>query len=137
MATEGDRVVRRWFEEVWNQRRAATVDELLTAASVCHTADGPVTGPAEVRARLYQPLLGAFPDLRVTVEDVIAEGDRVAVRWAASGTHTGHGLGFGPSGRAVTFRGMTWVRVQGGKLVEGWQWSDIPEVVRSLAAPEG
>jgi steroid delta-isomerase-like uncharacterized protein len=127
-------LVRRWFEEVWNQRRAQTVDELLTAESVCHLEDGDITGPQEFRQRVVEPFLAAFPDLRVTVEGVLADGDAVAVRWSAAGTHRGDRPGVPPTGRAVSFRGLTWVRVREGQLLEAWQSSNIPEVVRGLAA---
>src|SRR5438477_11465063 len=135
MSADNIAVVRRWFEEVWNQRRAETIDELLAPGAVCHTDDGPITGPGEFRDRQFAPFTAAFPDVRVTVEAAVAAGDEVVVRWTATGTHHGEGLGFGPTGRAVSFRGMTWVRVRGGKLAEGWQCSNIPEVLRGLAAP--
>src|SRR2546430_1709017 len=74
-------------------------------------------------------------DLRVEVEDVIAQGDQLVVRWNASGMHTGGGLGVAPTGRAVAFRGLSWIRTRDGKLLEGWQCSNIPEVLRGLTAP--
>jgi steroid delta-isomerase-like uncharacterized protein len=126
-------VARCWFEQVWNQRRAETIDELLTSNSVCYGDDGPLIGPQAFRERMYAPFLAAFPDLRVTVEGVVAEGDHAVVRWSAEGTHTGGGLGFGPSGKAIAFRGITWLRIDGGKLAEGWQHSNIPEVPRTLS----
>ena len=122
----------RWFEEVWNQRREATIDELLSSRSVCHTESGPIVGPEQFRAGMYGPFLSAFPDMKVTVEDVIAEGDRAVVRWSATATHTGDGLGILPTGRSVTIRGMTWVTVLEGQLGEGWQYSNLDEVVQAL-----
>jgi predicted ester cyclase len=127
-------LVRRWFEEVWNQRRAQTIDELITPESVCYLDDGPMRGPEEFKARQYDPFVAAFPDLRVEVEATIAQGDQVVVRWSAVGSHTGDGLGFRATHERVTFRGMSWIRVQDGKMMEGWQSSNIPEVVRGLLA---
>src|SRR5262249_52615038 len=101
--------------------------------SICYADEGPLTGPRAFRERMYLPFLAAFPDLRVLVEDVIAEGSRAVVRWTAAGTHTGHGVGSSPSGKAVQFRGITWLRIQGGKLMEGWHHSNIPEVIRTLS----
>jgi steroid delta-isomerase-like uncharacterized protein len=126
-------VACRWFEEVWNQRRAETIDELLTAESVCYAEDGHLTGPQQFREQMHKPFLEAFPDLRVTVEDVIADGPQVVVRWTATGTHTGTGLGFAPTGKTVNFRGLTWLCIQDGKLMKGWQSSNIPDVIRTLA----
>ena len=122
----------RWFEEVWNQRREATIDELLSSRSVCHTENGPIVGPEQFRSGMYGPFLAAFPDLKVTVEDVLAERDRAVVRWSARGTHTGGGLGILPTGRSVAIQGMTWVTVVDGQLGEGWQFSNLAEVVQSL-----
>jgi predicted ester cyclase len=91
-------------------------------------------GPNEFRERQYAPLVAAFPDIRVEVESVIAQGDQVAVRWSASGIHSGDGLGFPQTNEPVTFRGISWIQVRDGKLMEGWQSSNITEVVRGLAA---
>jgi hypothetical protein len=63
--------------------------------------------------------LTAFPDLRITVEGTVAEGDEVVVRWSVRGTHLGDGLGFPTTGRAVAFRGMRWIPYSGGKMVRG------------------
>jgi steroid delta-isomerase-like uncharacterized protein len=128
-------VARRWFEEVWNQRRGETIDELLSAEGLCHADHGPIRGPGEFREQMHVPFLSAFPDIRVTLEGVMADGDEVAVRWSAAGTHAGDGLGFPATGRPVALRGLTWLRVRDGKFVEGWQSSNIPEVFRSLAPP--
>jgi steroid delta-isomerase-like uncharacterized protein len=134
VSKENFAVARRWFEEVWNQRRDQTIDELLTPYSVCRTDDGPITGREEFRARMHVPLLSAFPDLRVEVEGVTGQGDDVVVRWSAAGTHSGDGLGFPASGKKVVLRGITWVRVRDGKLVEGWQSSNVREPLRGLRA---
>src|SRR5262245_58354176 len=112
-------LARRWFEEVWNQRRDATVRELLAPDAVAHMEGGDFVGPErflETRAAL----LAAFPDIRVTVEDVVADGDRAVVRWSASGHQRGELLGIPASGGAITFRGMTWMVFEKGKVVEGW-----------------
>ena len=134
MSQDNVALARRWFEEVWNQRRAGTIDEWLATESVCHADDGPIRGPQEFRARLHEPLLGAFPDIHVEVEGVLSQGDQVVVRWRSTGTHHGGGLGIPPTNQPVTLRGITWLRIQDGKLMEGWQHSNIPEVIRGLEA---
>jgi steroid delta-isomerase-like uncharacterized protein len=134
---ENVELVRRWFEEVWNQRRAETIDELLIAESVCHGDDGPLRGPQEFKERQFVPFTSAFSDLRVTIEGVIAQGDNVVVRWVATGKHSGDGLGFPATHESVAMRGITWIRVRAGKLVEGWQSTNIPEVLRNLQAAAG
>jgi predicted ester cyclase len=77
MATSNVSLSRRWFEEVWNQRRTDTIDELLADESVSHSESGPPLGTEEFKRRMHTPLLAAFPDLRLVVEGTVAEGDRV------------------------------------------------------------
>src|SRR3954463_11103552 len=120
---ESAALARRWFEEVWNQRRAGTVGELLRPDSVCHPDRGDMVGPAAFLA-FREQMLRALPDLHVTVEDVVADGDRAAVRWDATGTHTGPFAGTPATGKAVAFHGVTWIRCAGGKLIEGWDCFD-------------
>ena len=134
MSQDNLTLVRRWFEEVWNQNRIETIHELLNCESVCHTDDGPVQGPEEFKARRFLPFSNAFPDLRVTLEGMMAQGDEVVVPWSAVGRHSGDGLGFPATHETPIFRGMTWVQIHDGQLKEGWQVSNIPEVVRGLAA---
>ncbi|WP_425613896.1 ester cyclase [Anatilimnocola sp. NA78] len=135
MSAENVAMARRWFEEVWNQRREATIDEFLTADSVCYGDDGPIIGPEEFRQRQFIPFLAAFPDLQVQVDDALGSGDQVVVRWTARGGHHGHGLGCAPTGRTVVMQGITWIRVANGKLAEGWQCSNIPQVFQGLMHP--
>ena len=132
MSTANEKLVRRWFDEVWNQRRAETIDELLDEESCCFSDTGEVRGPGGFRAAQFEPFVAAFPDLRVTVEGVIGSGDEVAVRWSAEGTHTGGAMEMAPTGRPVRFQGLTWIRVRNGKLNLGWQWSDVPAVLATL-----
>jgi steroid delta-isomerase-like uncharacterized protein len=112
-------VARRWFEEVWNQRREATVHELMMPSASGHMDGADVKGVEQFLA-VRSLLLNAFPDLRITVENVVAQGEDVVVRWNVTGTHRGTSLGFSPTHRPVSFRGMTWLRVQKGRIVEGW-----------------
>lgn len=137
MSAENIAIARRWFEEVWNQRKSETIDELVAADSLCFTDDGVIQGPEQFRERMYLPFLGAFPDIQVQVEDIVCQGDKVVVRWTASGKHAGEGLGFASTGRPVQFRGLTWVEIKAGKFGMGWQSSNIPEVLRNLSLPPG
>jgi steroid delta-isomerase-like uncharacterized protein len=136
MAIENVGLARRWFEEVWNQRRTDTIDELLSDESVSHSESGPLRGKREFKERTHAPFLSAFPDLTMTVEATLAEGDEVAVRWSMTGTHLGDGLGLPATGRAVSFRGVTWIRFSGGKMVEGWDCWNQAGLIRSLLEPE-
>jgi steroid delta-isomerase-like uncharacterized protein len=137
MSAENIAIARRWFEEVWNQRRRATINELVTADSLCFTESSVIRGPEQFCQQMYEPFLEAFPDLQLNVEDIISQGDQVVVRWTATGRHGGSGLGFASTGRTVQFHGLTWVEIKDGKFCKGFQCSNIPEVVRNLAAPPG
>lgn len=136
MPTENVSLARRWFEEVWNQRRRDTIDELLTDESVSYSESGPLRGTQEFKERAHAVFLSAFPDLRLTVEGTVAEGDEVVVRWSVMGTHLGDGLGFPATGRRVSFRGMTWIRYSDGKMIEGWDCWNQAGLIQSLREPE-
>jgi predicted ester cyclase len=109
----------RWFEELWNKKNPEVIAEIMDASAVGVTEGGVIHGPGEFRASVYEPFVKAFPDLKVKIEGVLAEGDDVALRWTASATHTGPLLHVSPSGRPVKFSGITWLTFKGGKLVKG------------------
>lgn len=117
--SDNSTLARRWFDDVWNKRRDETVHELLDPGAIDHL-EGLVThGVSEFfAARSF--LLNAFPDFHITVEAAIAEGDDVAVRWSATGTHRGELLGVPATGNPVALQGITWLRFSSGRLVEGW-----------------
>ena len=81
---------RRWFEEVWNARKDHAVDELLSPDSYGHVEGGEYCGPEGFR-KMRDFFLSALPDVRIEVEDIIADENRAAVRWRARGTHSGDG----------------------------------------------
>ena|SRR5437660_11936374 len=127
MSADNKQLSRRWFEEVWNQRRGESIVKMMTADAVAHglSADGaPMHGP-EAFVRFHQTFTDAFPDLKVYIEDLIAEDDKVVTRWRATGTLKGHGLGVRPTGRAMEITGITIVRVVNGQFVEGWNNFDV------------
>ncbi len=128
-------LARRWFDEVWNQRKDDAVVELLDPHIVGQMEGVDVRSPEDfLKARAG--LLDGFPDLQVTVEDVVAEGDNVVVRWSASGTHKGAGLGIPPSKRRVSFRGMSWIVFANGRIVKGWDSWNLGQLFAQLTAPE-
>jgi steroid delta-isomerase-like uncharacterized protein len=133
MAKDIRELARRWFEDNWNRRRAEIVDELLAENAVGHMEGTDVHGREEFKA-VRATLLGAFPDLVLEVEDTIAEGDKVAVRWSVGATHLGEHFGFAASGKPVRFRGITWLRFDDGMIVEGWDAWNQGEVMQRLQA---
>ncbi|MGA2811089.1 MAG: ester cyclase [Candidatus Acidiferrum sp.] len=121
-------LIRKWFDEVWNAGRAESIDELFPAHAVMWGAgrpEIPSEGPAEFK-KFYHAMRAACPDIHVTLEKVVEEGDTAFGRWTATLTHTGEGLGIAPTGRALKVCGMSALRVQGGEIVEGWNnWDQI------------
>ncbi len=113
-------VGRRWFEEVWNQRSRAAVHELLAPGSVGHMEGQCDVVDAEQFIEFHEGMLKAMPDLQVEVRDIIADGSNVCVHWKARATHTGAAFGKPASNRRLDFHGMSWFRVENGRIVEGW-----------------
>lgn len=128
MTDKNESLLHRWFEEVWNKRRAEAIDEMFDCEGVAHglvdQSGNELCGPEGFKP-FFQSFLDAFPDLHVTVEDVISEGDKVAARCTVTGTHVGEGIGVAATGRPVTFSGMCMVRVRDGKIVEAWNNFDF------------
>jgi steroid delta-isomerase-like uncharacterized protein len=113
-------LVRRVFEEVWVKRNLAAVDEFMAADYVEHpdlSGQPPGTESLKQAMTMYRT---AFPDLKATIDDIFAEGDRVAFRWSIRSTHLGDWLGIPPTGSHVTVRGFTVYRIAAGKVVENW-----------------
>ena len=130
-------IVRRWFEEVWNQGREQTIDELMPPEAVAHgLADATQThrGPTAFKP-FWAQLRGAFPDIHFTIDDVVSEGDMVAARWTATMTHRGEYLGVAATQKQLTLTGMVFVRIGGGKIQEGWNNWDQHTVTRELGLP--
>jgi steroid delta-isomerase-like uncharacterized protein len=126
--------VRRWYREVWTAGGDATVHELMADDIEGHMEGTHVRGRDQFLAE-RERLLQAFPDLAIVVDDVIAQGDKVAIRWHVNGTHRGDGLGFAASHRPVAFRGMTWMEFRDGRIVAGWDSWNMGGVLQALLAP--
>lgn len=128
MVEENLALVRRWFEEVWNQKRSETIRELLSADCVAHGTSETggdlhgVEGFLEFQARQ----VSAFPDMHIVVEDCFGMGDKVVVRWSATMHHRGNGLGIEPTGAEVKITGMGIARIENGKVKETWDnWDKL------------
>ena len=120
MSTEENKALARSsFEEILNNVNLAIIDEVFSPNYVLHTPAGPVHGPEGFKqfVLMYR---NAFPDARYTLEEMIAEGDKVVTRWTATGTHLGELMGIPPTGRRGTVTGISIGRYEGGKLVEEW-----------------
>ena len=96
------------------------MDELVADDFVDHSPPPDVSADKAGMKQIVQMFRTAFPDLKLTVEDTIAEGDKVAVRVVTSGTHKGELMGIPPTGQTVTFNEQHWVRLVDGKITEHW-----------------
>jgi steroid delta-isomerase-like uncharacterized protein len=126
-------ISRRADEELFNRGNLAVAGELFAGDYVYHDPTSGVEwhGPEDVK-RFASLLRGAFPDLQQTIEDQVAEGDKVAYRWTARGTHRGELLGIPPTGARVTFTGISIARLADGKIQEIWENYDALGLMRQL-----
>jgi len=110
----------RWFTEVWNNRRTELISELLTPDSKGHLEGGVEMVGVDAFKSFFTEMLAALPDLHVNILNSLSDGDDACIMWEASATHTGASFGLLPTGKPVTFRGITWFRIEDGKIAEGW-----------------
>jgi steroid delta-isomerase-like uncharacterized protein len=128
-------LIRLWFAEVWNNRRVDMIDEVVAENWRSHGL--PVATLAEMSARdafrsLQQSYLAAFPDITFTVSQIHGEGDMASAHCVVTGTHTGDGLGFPATGRAINVTGNVMVRCQNGRVAESWESWNIHEMHAQL-----
>jgi steroid delta-isomerase-like uncharacterized protein len=135
MSEENKALLQRWFDEVWNNGRAEAIDEMFAADGIAHgLSDDPgnsMRGPSGFKP-FHQTFRGAFPDIEVVIEDMIAEGDKVAARCSVRGKHSGDHLGIAASNAPVDFTGMCIVRISDGKIVEAWNNFDFMRMNKQI-----
>ena len=135
MSQDNKALTERWFEEVWNKGRAEAIRELVAEDLVVHglsDAKGEAIKSVKEFDRFHSQFVNAFPNIQVKVEDLIAEGDKVAARCTVSAKHTGDALGFAPTHADVDFTGIAIVRIKDGKIVEAWNNFDFMKMNRQL-----
>lgn len=135
---ENVKLMRRWFEEIWNAGRMQTVYDLLApdAVGIGQLEDGSeLRGPAGF-VPLVERLRGAFPDMKLVVEDAFGSGDQVVVRWSATMTHKGDHLGMPATGKPVRLTGITITRIVDNRIVAGWDNWDQLAMLQQIGAYE-
>ena len=137
MSTEANKtVVRRMVEEGWNQGNLNVVDELLAADAFDHHDSDVPSFPEHMKEQITL-FHRAFPDFHFAIEDMVAEGDKVAFRATITGTHQGEYNGIPPTGRQIAFEHMHIVRVVDGKGVDHWAVLDTLSLLQQLGvAPQ-
>lgn len=129
-------VVQRFNHEVIAQGNRASFEHLMDPAFRNHSAPaGADAGPEGMWHTFTQVLRPALPNLAVTIEEQVAEGDLVTTRKRLTGTHTGTLLGVAPTGRPVSIRVIDMVRVHDGRYLEHWGINTLPTVLQQLARP--
>ncbi len=132
MVGDNKAIVRRFVEEVQNQGQLAVVEELVAPSYVNHSAPAGIPADREGIKRLTQLFRRAFPDGTMTIEDMLAEGDRVVTRKTFRGTHRGEFMGIPPTGKEVTIGLIDIVRLADGQVVESWNAADDLGLLQQL-----
>ena len=137
MSESNKAVVRRLFEEVWNKGYLPVTEELFAPNYVHHDPSTPDFGRGpeseKKRAALYR---NAYQDMRLTIEDLIAEGENVTARWSCRGSHRGELNGIAPTGKQIAFTGISVARFANGKIAEGWVNWDALGLMKQLGMVE-
>jgi steroid delta-isomerase-like uncharacterized protein len=129
-------LVRRFIDEIFLKRDLDAVDELLTEDFTPHTWGSTGSGKDALRAAIERVSQG-LTDTSMTIEDMIAEGDRVAVRLTSHAVQSGEFMGLPPSGKAYTIGEIHIFRFDGGRVAEHWHQADFMGMMRQLGAPTG
>ncbi len=134
MSTDGKDLTRRFYEEIINQKNIHAIDRFCTTDFVDHNPPPGVEGSLEATKQQFLELMAAFPDLKMVVEDQIAEGDRVVNRVLVRGTHKGEYMGMPGSGKTVEIGGIDIIRLVNGKAAERWGYFDDVRLMQQLGA---
>ena len=128
MSYENKQLVQRWFEEVWNNGRAELIEEMFDENGIAHGLSddpaNPIKGPKGYLP-FYKVFRDAFPNMKIVIEDMVAEGDKVTARCSVRGKHEGNLRGFAATQLPISFTGITIVRIADGKIVEAWNNFDF------------
>jgi len=133
MSTEQNKaLVRRFYEEVFNKKNLAAIGDFLDPHIIEHALPPGLPGGIEGSRQFIGMYLAAFPDLHLTTEDLIAEGDKVVARFTVRGTHKGAFMGVPPTGKQMTATGIQIVRIANGRITENWLNLDALGMMQQL-----
>lgn len=133
MSNQNKALIHRLIDEVWNQRKLDLLDQLVAPDAFIHSPIVPDLRRGPEGAKEYVRLFcAAFPDLHVTTDDMVAEGDKVALRWSARGTHQGRLLGIEPTGKQMTITGQVLYQIAAGQIKDDWINADALGMLQQL-----
>jgi len=122
MSAESKALVRRLFQQVWNEKNLEVLEQLCA-------------GKAQLQQRI-EAVLAAFPDNHSAIEDIVSEEDKVVLRWTARATHQGEFMGHSPAGKRVSVTGISIFHVNEGKIEESWTEWDALSLLKQIAEEE-
>ena len=132
MSTEDNKALVRRYQETHNTNNLGALDDIVAADIISHSSLPGVPAGLEGGKMVHMMFMSAFPDGHVTIDDLVAEGDKVVERFTFTGTNRGSFLGAPPTGKRVTATGMSVFRIAGGKIVEHWGQNDTMGVMQQL-----
>jgi steroid delta-isomerase-like uncharacterized protein len=122
----------RFLQTIFNEGRIDEIDDFLAPSYVFHDAPPGAPSGKESVKQVVAMFRNAFPDLKITLDELVAEGDKVCARATTKGTHQGTFMGIAPTGKAVTITGLTMVRIADGRIHESWVKNDVVGLLRQL-----
>jgi steroid delta-isomerase-like uncharacterized protein len=134
MTEENKAFERRLYEEIYIKKNNAAIEQFFASNWVCHPSPPGMPLGLEGMKQQHAMTSIAIPDMQVKLEDMVAEGDKVACRWSATGTHKGEFMGVPATNKQITMSGIHIDRIAGEKVVETWNYSDILGVMQQLGA---
>ncbi|MGH2587950.1 MAG: ester cyclase [Dehalococcoidia bacterium] len=129
---ENKAIMRRFIEAVFNEKRLDRAEELVAPDYLDHGALPSQAPGIEGAKQRWAMFNAAIPDMRTTIEDLVAEGDKVVVRYTAEGTQQGEMMGIPPTGKRFRMTGINITRMAGGKLAEHWAEMDMLGMMQQL-----
>ena len=135
MSTEENKsLARRWMEEIWLKGNLSVLDDFLAPNFVFNYAPPGVVPNKEAYKQAMNMFRDGCPDMYYDIKDMVAEGDKVVVRWVGRGTQTGEIMGIAPTGKEVTVTGISILHIVGGKIAEEWTEMDMLGALQQLGA---
>ena len=138
MSEQNRALAIRWFDEVWNKGSEAAIDELFHPEGHAYGFPDPTSdliGPEAFKA-VHRQFKSAFSGINIVIEDVIVEGDRVAIRWTSHMNHTGDTLGFAATNRKAALSGSSFIHIHNGQIMHGWNHMDFTKLALQLQSAE-
>jgi steroid delta-isomerase-like uncharacterized protein len=138
MSEQNRALAIRWFEQVWNQGDETAIDQMFHPEGHCYgfpDPDSDLVGPEAFKA-IHRQFKAAFSGIHIVIEDLVVDGDRVAIRWTSNMTHTGNGLGFPASGKHAALSGSSFIHIHNGQIMQGWNYMDFTKLALKLQSAD-